>query len=255
MAFVMEELKLKLDLIAEDARAYAASRGILMGSKIDHHLLRVAPVSLFPCIVSKQAFQEVVDVATIYAELYHNISRDPQFLKTSLSHVTTSDDFTKRLMDIYLKHKNSPFDIEFCIFRSDYMIHSETFPVFKQVEFNTISSGFGALSCRVSDFHRFVLEKHSNQSPEFIKEHLPQNNALKGVVSAMAKAISIFKETYGVNEQVVVLMVVQKIEMNFVDQRSIEFFLWELYKVKMIRKTLSEVVNSGKVDSSGILRM
>ena len=45
------------------------------------------------------------------------------------------------------------------LFRSDYLLHQPTpdEPIsFKQVEFNTISSSFGALSQKVAGMHRWV---------------------------------------------------------------------------------------------------
>jgi glutathione synthase len=52
------------------------------------------------------------------------------------------------------------------LFRSDYMVHKEldtsnSMPVIKQVEFNTIASSFGGLSSLTSRLHRCVIKFRS----------------------------------------------------------------------------------------------
>lgn len=60
------------------------------------------------------------------------------------------------------------------LFRSDYLLHSSasdpSTPLeLKQVEFNTISSSFGALSQLAGDLHRYV--KHFVNSCCFVRAH------------------------------------------------------------------------------------
>lgn len=79
------------------------------------------------------------------------------------------------------------------LFRSDYLLHqlspSDDLSI-KQVEFNTISSSFGALSTKVSELHRYLAAS----TEEFAdvagikREDLPENGALKGLAKGLASA-------------------------------------------------------------------
>lgn len=82
-------------------------------------------------------------------------------------------------------------DLHLGLFRSDYLIHATAQPpAIKQVEFNTISSSFGALASRVSELHRYLLQ--SGQYPRHplldSLDKLPPNAALKALSAGLAAA-------------------------------------------------------------------
>src|SRR5688572_16883971 len=51
------------------------------------------------------------------------------------------------------------------------------------------------------------------------------------------------------------LMIVQPGERNSTDQRWIQYKLWEDHKIKLIRRSLLEVCQSGRLDVRGALLM
>jgi glutathione synthase len=57
-----------------------------------------------------------------------------------------------------------------------------------------------------------------------------------------------FKEYSNINAQV--LFVVQDNEWNIMDQRHIEFHLWEKYSIKVLRKSLIQIYEEGKLTSN-----
>lgn len=60
-------------------------------------------------------------------------------------------------------------------------------------------------------------------------------------------------DTPCVGRRSVVLFVTQDKETNFVDQREIEFALWDNHRVKCIRRTLQDVAAHGRIDESKVL--
>jgi len=51
------------------------------------------------------------------------------------------------------------------------------------------------------------------------------------------------------------MMIVQPGERNAIDQRWLQYKLWEDYKIKLIRRTLLEISQRGKLDDRGALIM
>eukprot|EP01120_Amphizonella_sp_Union-15-10_P008299 TRINITY_DN2967_c0_g1_i1.p1 TRINITY_DN2967_c0_g1~~TRINITY_DN2967_c0_g1_i1.p1 ORF type:complete len:357 (-),score=76.55 TRINITY_DN2967_c0_g1_i1:40-1110(-) len=134
--------------------------------------------------------------------------------------------------------------------RSDYMIHSSSpsssvsnaTDVF-QVELNTIASSFGCLSGVTSKLHRFLVErgyvtKESGSFPEFTDPGV-------GLAEGLASAHKLYS-----NPNALVMMVVLPGENNISDQRMLEYKLWEHHKIGLIRKTLSDLADRGKLDHS-----
>ena len=87
------------------------------------------------------------------------------------------------------------------MFRSDYMLDvpssgSQEHPSIKQVEFNTISSSFGALSSKVTDLHRFLVQSQTypDESAPALND-LPENKAIDGLVHGLAEAHKAYGST------------------------------------------------------------
>ena len=122
-----------------------------------------APLSLLPNIFNKDAYNYAYQIQPILNLLIDRISRDKSFLLLYLSDVCNSDDFTKRLLDIYLTIDSNYLQscIQCGILRSDYMLNHDNNRLL-QVEINTIASGLGNLSQKVGNFHRYLLDRYQD---------------------------------------------------------------------------------------------
>ena len=122
-----------------------------------------APLSLLPNVFNRDAYNYAYQIQPILNLLIDRISRDKSFLLLYLSDVCNSDEFTKRLLDIYLTIDNNYLQscIQCGILRSDYMLNHDNNQLL-QVEINTIASSFGYLSHKVSNFHRHLLDRYQD---------------------------------------------------------------------------------------------
>lgn len=140
-----------------------------------------APLALFPSPIPRKLFYQAQDLQRIYNVLYTRVATDTEFLDRVMgeSGVGKVDEFTghlwrrwKRLREhgvvqvcfmvrtsaLNLRCGYGHQPLQLGLFRSDYMVHlpSPGEPAsLKQVEFNTISSSFGALSQRAAAMHRY----------------------------------------------------------------------------------------------------
>ena len=118
----------------------------------------------------------------------------------------------------------------------------------KQVEFNTISSGFGWLGPASAIIQRFVLEEIGHADKVV---HLPENKALEGLCNGMLEAHKIYGKP-----KAVIMFIVEDITYNICDQRFHEFEIRRLNpSVKVIRRTLTDVGKRARVDSNKELIM
>ena len=115
-----------------------------------------APVSLVPSSLPRNAFDYGKSVSPIFNILVDKISRDKEFLLSSLAEVSAVDEFTRKLMDLYeeLSVDAIQNSVQLGIHRSDYMLQDDEVdgsrqPTLLQVELNTIASSFGCLSRKV----------------------------------------------------------------------------------------------------------
>ncbi|XP_032594668.1 glutathione synthetase isoform X2 [Drosophila grimshawi] len=110
----------------------------------------------------------------------------------------------------------------------------------KQVEINTIASGFGHLGPASKTIQRFVLQElgHSDKL-----QHMPKNEALSGLCDGMVKAWDIYAKP-----QSVILFIIEDVSYNICDQRFHEFYIRETYPhIKVLRRTLTDVHREGKL--------
>jgi len=119
-----------------------------------------APLSLIPNAFSSDSLLYAFKMQPIINKLVDGISRDREFLLDKLSTVSESDEFTKRILQLYMQVPETVVknDLQCGILRSDYMINNDHRAL--QVEINTIASSFGYLSKKVSDYHRYILERN-----------------------------------------------------------------------------------------------
>ncbi|KAJ2629380.1 Glutathione synthetase [Coemansia sp. RSA 1290] len=254
----VQELKPYVDTALD----WQATHGLLFraprsdsGASWQHSALVPTPVALAPSPIPRKEFEKVITLQPELNKLFDRISRDHEFLVTTLESLGTADDFTSRVFDMYLKQQSTgaakPGVIG--IHRSDYLIHApenepNAQPQAKQVEFNTIAASFGSLSAIVGDFHRFMLKRTGYEgllkSGEISQYQLPVNESLTSIGDGLAAGF----ELYGQPDAVVV-MVVQPDERNVFDQRFIEQRLWERHNIKVLRLSFAEIKVKCHVDN------
>ncbi|KAK3838173.1 MAG: glutathione synthase [Linnemannia gamsii] len=209
-----------------------------------------APVALFPTPFPVMAFNNAVKIQPLYNQLVHDISQDDAFLKEIMESLSTVDDFVKRLYDLYLEVKKEGIaqSASLGVHRSDYIIHLNPGQDFskaeiKQVELNTISVSFGSLSSLTGDLHRYLQATTGYFSDKIDISALPSSDSIESIASGLASA----HKHYG-SKTAKVMMVVQPGERNAFDQRWIEYNLLKKHGVVLIRKTLAEIADHGRLD-------
>ncbi|EIM86208.1 glutathione synthase [Stereum hirsutum FP-91666 SS1] len=209
-----------------------------------------APFSLFPTPIPRAQFDLAKRLQKAYNVLYARVAMDEQFLDEVMGEggVASVDEFTgelwKRWKAIRVQGIVQPLHLG--LFRSDYLLHqpseSEGASLgIKQVEFNTISSSFGALSQQVSSLHNHLLAAtgYFNSSPLLKAPNLPPNETIAGLASGLVEA----HKAYGVPGSSI-LFVVQPNERNVFDQRLIEYELLEKHQIPVIRRTFAELATA-----------
>ncbi|XP_023162269.2 glutathione synthetase isoform X1 [Drosophila hydei] len=120
---------------------------------------------------------------------------------------------------------------------------SSAYCCWKQVEINTIASGFGHLGPASKTIQSFVLRELGHAEK---LQRMPKNEALAGLCDGMVKAWNIYAKP-----ESVILFIIEDISYNICDQRFHEFYIRETYPhIKVLRRTLTEVHNEGKLGQS-----
>eukprot|EP00940_MAST-03C_sp_MAST-3C-sp2_P000436 g436.t1 len=201
-------------------------------------------------------------MAQPFNTLVHLISSDHAFINDALRATSRSDAFTGKLLDIFNMIRNeggSAQDTSLGALRSDYMVDTRTGGL-RQIELNTVSSSFHALTAKITEMHRHLSTRP--ESPSWLNAAaLPRNSAADGLVRGIAAA---WKEYC--NEEAVVLMIVQPNERNTFDQDWAIHGLWNrsdqqssnasnmpLTRIRTLRRSLSEVAERGVLTPDGVL--
>lgn len=212
-----------------------------------------APVTLKPSQFKKTAFDEALAAQKPYNTLYHNVVKNEKWLESTLEELAIFDcDFSGKLLDIYKRARpQRTQSLTAGLFRSDYIVHSgDGQSQIKQVEFNTVSVSFGALSSRLTELHNFLIE--SGFYPDICLERVPKSTALYQLSQGLADIDQAYRQQNNV-EGTAVLFIVQPGERNALDQRLIEYELFDVHKVKSYRVTLSQVRSLTTKSSKGKL--
>lgn len=178
-----------LNFLLASLTDYCLSRGITVRPQTiseGNHLASHAPVTLFPSLFPRIAWQRALKIQTTYNLLYARIANDVEWLGEIMDEyngwggradcrLVEVDDFVGRLWELYKEvrkegiaqvmqilavHEADRQNLSLGLFRSDYMIHADPSepsptPEIKQVEFNTISSSFGGLASAVTNLHQY----------------------------------------------------------------------------------------------------
>jgi len=172
------------------------------------------------------------------------------------------------------------------ILRSDYMLDSKSTNDGEdgkyrllQVELNTIASSFAGLATNVAAMHRYLTTRFGSENHgelnSFIDANVdailpssakggseeengvPHNPALENLPKAMQLAhesyISHFLSSNNSNDDAspppIIAFIVQPGETNTIDQRLLEFKLWNQYETKVVRLSLQDIPNLTEFDS------
>jgi glutathione synthase len=275
-----------LDTLATHANSYASANGIQVERRRDDgsSYFECAPMSLLPNAYPKEVFQQAHDAAPAFNELVDRVSRDYEFLQSTLGGgVSTMDPYTAKILHLYKQvyvddpNKLSPAKLadRLGIHRSDYMLHSsgENEPYqLKQVELNTIAASFAGLSCKIANLHQYLTSRFSDVTNDFLKENqkivssdptstplgVPDNPALQQIPLAMKIAhdryVERFKDGQS-SKDLIILFVVQEGETNTVDQRLLEFALWENHGIPVTRMSLTKLHSELIPGDDGSLRL
>ncbi|KAF9202444.1 hypothetical protein BGZ49_007404 [Haplosporangium sp. Z 27] len=249
----------QLQILKDAALDFALSHGLVVRPPVQANDLNSAvipsgvinaPVSLFPTPFPVNAFNDAVKIQPLYNQLVHDISQDDEFLREIMESLSVVDDFVKRLYDLYLTVKKEGIaqPASLGIHRSDYIIHLNQGQDFseakiKQVELNTISVSFGSLSSLTGDLHKYLLATTGYFTDKIDPSALPYSESISSVASGIASA----HQLYG-SKTAKAMMVVQPGERNAFDQRWIEYNLLKNHGVVLIRKTLAEIAEHGRLD-------
>jgi len=261
----------KLDDLVEKAKDFALMHGICMRqkSKFDRDALHFAPFVLFPTPFPRDEYEKALALQPILNELMHKVAHDYDFLRESLKHTIKVDDFTGRLWNIYDKimSEGGPTQLSLGMLRSDIMLdqhyccqcgtcpperkcekYGKAFCSWKQVELNTIASGFGWMGPASSLLHRYVVAEAGHR--ELLK-NIPDNHALEGLAGGLIEAWKIYDKPKSV-----ILFLVEDVTYNICDQMFHEFEIRrQCPDVFVIRKTLTELAERAEMKEDKTLWM
>lgn len=252
-----------------------------------------APMSLLPNAYPRALFRQARDVAPYFNELVDRVSRDASFLQSTLGGgVSTMDPYTAHILKLYQQVYVDGEDDEVSpakqadrlgIHRSDYMLHKDDDDgdgeyELKQVELNTIAASFAGLSCKIAKLHTYLTSRFQTDVKDFLQINqravvvprqqdrqpdqdaddalgVPENPALTEIPNAMRLAVDRYVDRYSPDQshRVVVLFVVQEGETNTVDQRLLEFALWENHGIPAVRLSLAQAEKMVTVNDQGAL--
>ncbi|XP_045540397.1 glutathione synthetase-like isoform X1 [Papilio machaon] len=243
--------------VIEKAKDWALMHGVGMRDKkhFTKDSIQIAPFVLLPSPFPSTEFNKAVELQPVLNELMHKVAHDVEFLEHTLQNALQVDEFTANLYDIWIKVREEGITqpITLGMLRSDIMLESRCphtvnqcakhtpYCSWKQVEINSIASGFGHLGPISRDIQSYILRQLGHG--DLIKK-MPENGALSGLCSGIIEAYDLF----GV-ANAIVIFVVEEVSYNICDQRFHEFEISEKRPDIMIhRKTLNELYEETTVN-------
>ncbi|CAI5441522.1 unnamed protein product [Caenorhabditis angaria] len=235
----------RVNEIVSESHDFAHANGLVMRTreqKEKSDVCQSAPFALLPSPFPKNLFEKSVSVQNLIASLYHEIAYEYDFLINLHENVVKSDEFTRNMIEIYKKVRESGLaqPLTLAIQRSDYMCHKDPYSAeygLKQIEVNNIASSMGAHAERVTKLHRRTLLT-LGYDKDFVDRCIPKNEPIKMIAEALFKAWKHFN-----NPDAVVLVVIENVNQNQIDQRHVEYELENLGVPpdQIIRKSLEDL--------------
>ena len=161
------------------------------------------------------------------------MSRDFEFLHSTLKEMGEEDEFIKNYLEISKKAYNFPKrqKLQLGIFRNDFMIDKVKKFIY-QIEINTIASSMGAFSDGLKKFFLHFSKKY----PQYFEQYfnienssysipLEKDNVIDKISNSINTAVNLFSPELG--NKTLVVFIVQENERNEYDQRAIEAQLWD----------------------------
>lgn len=220
---------------------WCLSHGIVFKNHGTPGEAHTVPVTVYPTPFSRHGFENALSIQQAFNSLYHAVVSHPDLVIDELVKSSGSEDtFTLKLVEIYrrnLSHRTQR--LTGGLFRSDYLVDKARTSLdegrqIKQVEFNTISVSFGALATKVSEMHRYFAEGAKN----LVHGEVPISPSLTKLVDGLA---AMHKAYDAGDQETVILMVAQPDEVNVVDQRLLEYELFNKYGIICVRATLEQI--------------
>lgn len=234
-----------LDDLCLKAKDWALMHGVGMRAPSNPHpdVMTFASFVLLPSTFPRKEFRKAKEAQTIMNEVLHKAAHDYDFIKQSLKTTIEADEFTAGLFNIYetVRSEGIAQPVSLGLFRSDYLLHAESTFIddarVQQVESNTISSSFGALTTQMFSLHRYILRELGIENSDY---HIPDNTALQGLCSGLVTAW----KTYD-SPDALILFVVEEITLNICDQRMMEFEIrHQNHHAHVIRKTFRDLAKT-----------
>jgi len=234
-----------MDLV-DKAKDYCLMHGICMRQKdkFDRDALHFAPFVLFPSPFPRNEFYKACELQVIVNELMHKVAHDYEFLRDCLKNTIQVDDFTGRLWKIYqtIMDEGGPSQVSLGMLRSDLMLDREKSGqaccCWKQVEINTIASGFGWMGPASGMIHRYVV---AEAGYSHVLKDIPENKALEGLAGGLIEAWKL----YNVPDSRI-LFLIEDVTYNICDQKFHEFEIRrQCPEVFVVRKTLTQIAETG----------
>ncbi|EGW33870.1 uncharacterized protein SPAPADRAFT_48974 [Spathaspora passalidarum NRRL Y-27907] len=208
-----------------------------------------SPITLFPTPLPKSSFTTAQEIQKLYNELYINVvTKEKTWLVDILKELSKYDaDFTGKLFEVYQqsldKHGQLVQPLSLGLFRSDYMVHSDSNEI-KQIEFNTVSVSFGGLSTKIGELHNYLNSSgaydQAHSSKYYEDKEIPISNSIEELAHGLADADFHYNDKKQ-DSKTIVLFIVQPGERNCFDQRHIEYALLKNHGIKSHRLTLEDV--------------
>ena len=262
------------DPLVVEAIDWAAAHGMLVrpkGTQFDH-----CPFALLPTPLPRAAFEAAVAIGPLFGKLTDAVARDTEWLHKTLEAAGQGDEFTERLLEISrtVNKEGLGQQLQLGILRSDYMLHKPTeaeqkLPLFTeqagadtgpkqfmQVELNCIASSFGCMGHLTSQLHQYLLSRYPAESAALSAalsngaDGVAPNHNLARLPKGIAAAHSAYVQQGG-SPDAVVVFVVQDGEANSVDQRLLEYGLWDQHGIKVLRRSLGELHRCASLNEDG----
>lgn len=232
----------EFETLVSKVKDFALMHGACMRAKdkFDPDVLQFAPFVLIPSPFPRKEFEMALYLQPILNELMHRVAHDDDFLRTTLEKTIQVDPFTAQLFKIYetVQKEGVRQPIALGCIRSDLMLESAcsteekkrrsgccvqgekdccVYCCFKQVEINTIASGFGHLGPISRTVQEYALRELGHEDKV---ENMPENTALSGLCDGMLRAWDLYD-----SKASVILFVIENVSYNICDQRFHEFYI------------------------------
>ncbi|KAJ8686608.1 hypothetical protein QAD02_022402 [Eretmocerus hayati] len=240
----------QLQELVSKAKDWVLMNGICIRpkKKFDENTAEIAPFSLLPSSFPEKEFQRAMGLQVSLNKLMHKVAYDYEFLSETLKTTTRTDNFTSKLFNIYhtVHSEGLAQKLSLGLMRSDYMLHSDENNIIKLVEINTIASGLAGIAANISDYYRFILIQLGEPGKT---AQIPKNSSDVGFAHGFIMAWRTYSK-----KEAAILFVVEEIESNIFDHRTLEFKIREMDpEIKIIRRSIRNLTELSYMGLNGEL--